>query len=61
MMFPDQLRVDVYVLSWARIQTLLKMRDYETAYAEVEDFMMLEGEFKNDAEVLYKRLRFRVK
>lgn len=52
---------DVYVLSWARIQTLLKMRDYETAYAEVEDFMMLEGEFKNYAEVLYKRLRFRVK
>lgn len=52
---------DVYVLSWARIQTLLKMRDYETAYAEVEGFMMLEGEFKKDAEVLYKRLKFRMK
>lgn len=52
---------DVYCLSWARIQTLLKMRDYKSAYDSLEDFMIADGVYKEEAEKLYKKLRFRLK
>ena len=52
---------DVYCLSWARIQTLLKMRDYKSAYDSLEDFMIADGVYKEEAEKLYNKLRIRLK
>lgn len=52
---------DVYCLSWARIQTLLKMRDYKSAYDSLEDFMIADGVYKEEAEKLYNKLRIRMK
>ena len=52
---------DVYCLSWARIQTLLKMRDYKSAYDSLEDFMIADGVYKEEAGKLYNKLRIRMK
>ena len=51
---------DVYCLSWARIQTLLKMRDYKSAYDSLEDFMIADGVYKEEAEKLYKKLNHKL-
>lgn len=52
---------DVYCLSWARIQTFVKMKDYKAAYESLEEFKAKDGVYKEKAEKLYRKLRFRVR
>lgn len=52
---------EIRYLEWARIQTLLKMKEYELAYDEVVTFRLDAGSFQKDADKLYKRLKIRLR
>lgn len=44
-------------LAWANIQTLLKMKQYESALIAVEEYIATDGIYKDKAVVLYKKLK----
>ena len=52
---------EIRYLEWARIQTLLKMKEYELAYDKVVTFRLDAGFFQKDADKLYKRLKVRLR
>lgn len=57
---------EIDYLEWARIQTLLKMKDYERAYESVEAFRTDLSEYQKQAyqkkaDRLYKKLKLRLR
>lgn len=55
----EYLKLTHYELRWAKIQTLLKMRDYASAYDETSVFVTEDGPYKEKAEKLMKKLKIR--
>lgn len=51
---------EVKFLEWTRIQTLLKMREFTSAYAEVEKFRRDAGYYQKEADRLFIRLKVRL-
>ena len=52
---------EINYLKWGKIQTLLKMKEFEYAYAEVEEFRKDTGYYQKKADKLYKRLKVRLR
>lgn len=48
-------------LQWAKIQTLLKMSEYESAFTEVSEFRKDAGIYQQKADKLYNRLKLRLR
>ena len=57
----DYVCAQIDYLEWARIQTLLKMREFERAYEEVALFREDAGRYKEKADRLYKKLKIRLR
>ena len=55
----EYFKSELQYLQWARIQTLLRMREYDQAYEEVAAFRNNAGIYKAKAEGLYWRLKIR--
>lgn len=59
---PSYIISEVQLLEWTKIQTLLKMRDFERAFEEVAEFRQDAGNYyKKKADKLYKRLKLRLR
>lgn len=58
---PDYVVSEINYLEWVRIQTLLKMQEYELAYIEVSAFRSDAGIYQEKADKLYKRLKLRLR
>ena len=59
---PSYIISEVQLLEWTKIQTLLKMREFERAYEEVAEFRQNAGNYyQNKADKLYKRLKTRLR
>lgn len=58
---PDYVVSEINYLVWTKIQTLLKMREYELAYREVSAFRSDAGNYQAKADKLYKRLKLRLR
>ncbi len=54
-------RYTIYQLEWAKIQTLLRMREWEEAYRLALDFSREAGDCQEKAIRLCRRLRLRVR
>lgn len=58
---PDYVQSEIKYLEWTRIQTLLKLKEYEMAYGEVSAFRSDAGIYQEKADKLYKRLKVRLR
>lgn len=63
---PDYVKGEIDYLQWARIQALLKQKDYEHAFEEVEAFRTDISEYQKKnyqkkADRLYKKLKLRLR
>lgn len=58
---PDYVISECNYLEWTKIQTLLKMREFERAYDEVAEFRTDAGYYQKKADKLYKKLKLRLR
>ena len=63
---PDYVKGEIDYLQWARIQALLKQKDYERAFEEVDAFRTDISEYQKKnyqkkADRLYKKLKLRLR
>ena len=54
-------KAELRYLHWAKIQTLLKMKEYDSAYEEVAEFRTDAGIYQKKADKLYRKLLIRTR